>query len=414
MNKRLRYVSCLIVLCIITLSHCIGKKPPEQDLRGPAFAGSAACISCHRQLYDAYVQTAHYHTSGLAFKATVKGSFTPPGNIFQYHDSVQVVMEARDSGLFQAAYQNGALLEAHRFDITIGSGRKAQTYLYWQDGRYFQLPLSYFVPARSWANSPGFPPSHPKFDRMIPSTCFGCHSSAVAVSGTKMTGTRLSETFDRNRLISGIDCERCHGPAAEHVAFHTAHPQAKQARHITPIGALNNRQQLDLCAVCHSGLKTPKQSISGFRPGDAYTDYFYPDISAPRKPAELDVHGTQHQLFTASQCFQQSARMNCSSCHDPHTAESNKLALFSRRCMHCHNTARHSFCKQEALPASTLSANCIDCHMPALPSGNITLLTKGRESPTPDSIRTHLITVYREATREVLARLAKGEAAPAQ
>src|SRR5690606_39305559 len=101
----------------------------------------------------------------------------------------------------------------------------------------------------------------------------------------------LSETFARNRLVYGIDCERCHGPAAAHVAFHTDHPQESKAMYITRIGALNNQQQLDLCAVCHSGLKTPKKSISGFRPGDAYTDYFYPDISAPGKPTELDVHG---------------------------------------------------------------------------------------------------------------------------
>ncbi|GAA0551265.1 multiheme c-type cytochrome [Chitinophaga japonensis] len=414
MNKRLYFVSCLIALCMLTLSYCIGKRPPAQDLRGPAFAGSAACINCHRQLYDAYVQTAHYHTSGPATPATVKGSFSSPDNVFRYRNGVQVVMEARDSGLFQAAYQDGVLQEAHRFDITVGSGRKAQTYLYWQDGRYFQLPLSYFVPAHSWANSPGFPPTQPKFDRVIPSTCFGCHSSMVAVSGTKMAGTRLSETFDRNRLVYGIDCERCHGPAAEHVAFHTAHPQESQARHMTRIGALNNRQQLDLCAVCHSGLKTPKKSIFGFRPGHAYTDYFYPDIAGPGKPGELDVHGTQYQLFTASQCFQHSADMNCSSCHSPHTAESNKPALFSQRCMSCHNTASHRFCKLDTLPSSVLSANCIDCHMPALPSGNITLLTRGRESPTPDSIRTHLITVYREATRAMLVRLQKEKAAAKQ
>jgi hypothetical protein len=40
-----------------------------------------------------------------------------------------------------------------------------------------------------------------------------------------------------------------------------------------------------------------------------------------------------------------------------------------------------------------------------LPSANITLLTNGKQSPTPDSIRTHLITIYKEETKKVLARL---------
>jgi hypothetical protein len=43
--------------------------------------------------------------------------------------------------------------------------------------------------------------------------------------------------------------------------------------------------------------------------------------------------------------------------------------------------------------------------MPALPSSQIMLLASGQKSPTPDAIRTHLITVYKAATEKVLARL---------
>jgi hypothetical protein len=67
----------------------------------------------------------------------------------------------------------------------------------------------------------------------------------------------------------------------------------------------------------------------------------------------------------------------------------------------------HTFCKMTSLSAAVLSTNCIDCHMPALPSRNITMLTNGHTSPTPDSMRTHLITVYREETKKFIAALKK-------
>lgn len=407
MNKRLLYVSLLIVFCIVIFSQCISKRPDEgnADIRGQQFAGSAACISCHKSIYDSYINTGHYNTSAPASRATVKGSFVSPGNVFSYSNGIKVIMEVRDSGLYQASYADSALRELHRFDISVGSGRKAQTFLSWRDGKYFQLPLSYFIPVHSWANSPGFPASYPKYDRMVPSTCFGCHSSAVAIKNVRMEGTRLSEDFEKNQLVYGIDCERCHGAAAEHVAFHKEHPQEKNAMHITKIGSLRDQQKLDMCALCHSGLGTPQKPAFQFKPGDALSDYFFPDFTRPAKAAEIDVHGKQYQLFTASKCFIKSEGMNCSSCHNPHNNERDQLLAFSRRCMSCHKAEGHNFCKMTSLSPTVLSKNCIDCHMPALPSQNITMLTQGRTSPTPDSIRTHLITIYQEETKKYMAKL---------
>lgn len=407
MNKRLLYVSSLIVLCILVFSQCINKRADNgaANIRGAAFAGSDKCISCHKSIYDDYMHTGHSLTSAPASAATVKGSFTAPGNVFTYNDGNRVVMESRDSGLFQVAYKNNILQEIRRFDIAVGSGRKAQTFLSWSADRYFQLPLSYFVPAHSWANSPGFPASYPKYDRMIPSTCFGCHSSAVGIKSVSMQGMRLDETFEKNVLVYGIDCERCHGGAAEHVTFHASHPQEKKAMHMTKISTLQNQQKLDMCALCHSGLGAPLKPAFEFKPGDALSDYYFPDYTSPTKATEIDVHGKQYQLFTASRCFIKSDNMNCSSCHNPHNSERDQLQTFSTRCMNCHKTADHTFCKLNSIPEATLAKNCIDCHMPALPSVNITLLTNGESSPTSDSIRTHLIRVYPEETRKILARL---------
>jgi hypothetical protein len=405
MNKRLLYVSLLIVISITILSRCVSGEG-KKDIRGSNFAGSAACITCHKSIYDSYASTAHHNTSRPAADSTILGSFQPPANNFNFTNGMNVIMESRDSGLYQAAYLNGKLQELHRFEIAIGSGRKAQTYLYFKGDQYFQLPLSYLVSAHNWANSPGFPASHPRFDRVVNTACFGCHTSMAAVKGIKAQGVSYTEQFEKGQVIYGIDCERCHGPAAEHVSFHTEHPQEKQARFITRIDTLKNQRKLDMCAVCHSGLKAPIQPVFNFRPGSALKDYFYPDLSRPNV-AELDIHGTQYQLFTASQCFIQSKDMNCSSCHNPHATERTNMQVFSQRCMNCHSEANHNFCKLSTMPAATLAQNCIDCHMPALPSRAITLLTNGESKPTPDSIRTHLIGVYRPDAKGII-QLVKG------
>lgn len=403
MNKRLLYVLLVMVIAVTVLCRCNSDGGTEsKDIRGAAYAGSATCATCHKAIFDSYLSTAHHNTSMPSSDPAVLGKFTAPENSFSFANGVNVIMEKRDSGFFQAAYLNGQFQQAEKFAMTIGSGRKAQTSLYFKGDQYFQLPISYLVSVHSWANSPGFPASHPRFDRIVNTACFGCHTSKVPVKSIKEQGTGYTEHFEKGQVIYGIDCERCHGPAAEHVAYHKDNPTEKQGRFITGIDTLKNQQKLDMCAVCHSGLKQSMQPIFNFRPGSLLKDYYYPEFDRP-KISDLDVHGTQYQLFSASRCFTQSKDMNCSSCHNPHATERTDLKVFSQRCMTCHTEAGHNFCTLNTVPAGTLKQNCIDCHMPALPSKTITLLTNGQSKPTPDSIRTHLIAVYKTDTKGIIA-----------
>jgi hypothetical protein len=49
-----------------------------------------------------------------------------------------------------------------------------------------------------------------------------------------------------------------------------------------------------------------------------------------------------------------------------------------------------------------LENNCIDCHMPALPSQKILLQLSGASTPVHDLVRTHHIGIYREISRDFL------------
>lgn len=402
MQHKLPVLIAAGLCCIIVLfSQCLQEQKQTRDPRGGAYAGSEKCAGCHREIYQSYISTAHAASTRPASSQSIRGSFAKDSNRFKYHAGLEVLMQQREDGFYQAAYAHDTLRQAQRFDVVVGSGRKAQTYLYWQGDQVFQLPISYFVPARSWVNSPNYPAHQVRFDRNIPIGCFECHASFIPQTATSTAGERLTDHFDKAGLVYGIDCERCHGPAAHHADFHREHPEEKEGRFITAIKSLGRQKQVEGCAVCHSGINKTFQTIFSYEPGSEFSHYMKIDTAAVDKDS-IDVHANQYQLLRSSACFLKSGRLDCSSCHNVHTGERDDMALFSRRCMTCHNTASHNFCPLASRLGNKIENNCIDCHMPAQPSKLITLLSQGQKIPTPDSIRTHFIAVYREETKKFM------------
>src|SRR5206468_3484039 len=176
-------------------------------------------------------------------KKDIIGSFSSGQNSFSYNPQTKIVMEDRDSGLFQVVYVDGKETEADRLDITFGA-KHAQTFLYWQGNKTFELPVSYYTSVHTWASSPGFSSSQVNFNRFIGKNCYECHSSYIETK-LKMTSAGVDEELDKNSLVYGIDCERCHGPAINHVNFHLAYPEIKQAKYIVTHRSLSRQQELD-------------------------------------------------------------------------------------------------------------------------------------------------------------------------
>ncbi|WP_291907293.1 multiheme c-type cytochrome [Chitinophaga sp. CB10] len=394
MPKRLLYLLTLLVLLVTILSQCVGTNP---DPRGPAYAGDDACKSCHRPEFEKHRGSAHFFASARADEHSVLGSFIAPANQFSFPGGATVQMVKEGSQLYQQAYRDGRPMEKANFAVTMGQGRKAQTYLSYKEKKYYQLPISYFTQVHSWANSPGFPATQPYFGRVVPADCFSCHSSYVKYE-TAFEGMRQVETFAENEVMYGINCERCHGPAREHADFHTNHPKEKSAQHIARIGALTRQQQVDMCAVCHAGLKTPQRSLFAFRPGDKLSDFIMADYLATGSERHSnDVHGNQYQLLTASKCYRASNQLTCNTCHNPHEDNRSNLQTYNYQCLSCHQPATAKFCTSKEMAPELLQQQCVNCHMPVQPSRVITLLPDGKPQPVADSLRSHLIKVYRQA-----------------
>ncbi|MEO6229226.1 MAG: cytochrome c3 family protein [Ferruginibacter sp.] len=362
------------------------------------FAGSATCVTCHKEIYESHIKTAHYLDSRPASKEFIKGSFKKGENKFIYNKGMEVVLQEKENRYFQTAYISGAEYQSEAFDIVIGSGRKGQTYLYWNNNSLFQLPVSYYTPLNNWCNSPGYSTSFINFNRTIPAQCVECHTTFAKVTEEDNT----LPVYDKNNIIYGIDCERCHGPAADHVAFQSAHPEEKTAKYIISTKLLNRQQRLDACALCHSGSREPLKPAFSFNVGETLNDYSNAKYSSD-SISTLDVHGNQYGLLASSKCFQMS-QMDCSSCHNVHVNEANNAALFSQRCTTCHTQVNHTSFSFTEDKKEVVQNNCIDCHMPMLPSKKIVLDVANSDKVVPDVVRTHRISIYPEYTKQVLEK----------
>jgi Cytochrome c554 and c-prime len=393
-----------MLLCVTIFTKCINNTNNKSVLLKNSnyekFAGSDKCISCHKSIYDTHLHTAHFLTSTIANEKSIKGSFDSAKNTFVYNNGSLMRMEKRGDGFYQAAYINGVEKKSQRFDMVIGSGTKGQSYATWQNNKLLQLPLTYFTNTSSWCNSPGYP-NKIAFNRPITSRCMECHATFVQKITEDAKG---NEDFDRDRIILGVDCEKCHGPAEKHVQFQTAHPKETKAQFIINPASFSRQQNLDLCALCHGGrLQKTKPSFE-FTAGDRLSDYFFLDTTY-KDANNIDVHGNQYGLMAASKCFKMSNTLTCNTCHNTHENEKGNITLFSQRCISCHNNEHPEglVCKLSKITGTAIKTNCIDCHMPKQPSMAIAVLLQGATGPLPALIRSHYIKVYPDETKKVLA-----------
>lgn len=403
-------IAVLFILCMFFFSTCISNENDKNttientSLNYSDFAGSKSCASCHKNIYEDHIRTAHFHTSEIATENSIKGSFEPGKNAYTYRTGGTVRMEKRNDTLYQVGYVSSGMEKIRQhFDIITGSGTKGQTYLSWVGSNLYQLPVSYFTTAGAWCNSPGLP-NKIVFFRPITSRCLECHSTYV----TKISEEKAEpELFDKNKIIWGVDCEKCHGPAAKHVTFQTENPQVKTARYILNPSRFSRQQSLDLCALCHGGRMQKKTASFEFTAGKNLADYFLID-TVEKNVNSIDVHGNQYGLLKASKCFKNSKTMTCITCHSPHANEQGKTETFSQRCITCHNDKHKDavLCKMSSTLGDAINTNCTNCHMPQLSSRAIAVLLQGNDTLTPAKMHTHLIKDYPEATRKILALFA--------
>jgi len=403
-NKRLTpiYFGVFIVTVLLFLlyihfntvseSSYIPIKPITMNINGQGFSGSASCIECHKDIYLSHLETAHFNTSRLADSTSIKGDFFKH-NRFILNDEISFSMNTEKSGFYQEAIheKDNSVINSNRIDIVLGSGTKGQTYLNWKDDELYQLQISYFEPNDSWVNSPGYPEGIFAPNRPIGQRCLECH---VTYAESKNTFNKTNEYY-RSKMIYGIDCERCHGPALEHANHHLEYPNETEGKKIKLYSHFSQKQKLQACALCHSGVmrKIEEQPFS-FIAGDTVNNDVYLTSTVDTSNT-LDVHGNQYGLLIASSCFKKSKIMDCSSCHNPHENQRNNFEWYNSKCVECHQPfENNATCTLEIENRKKMDNNCVECHMPLIPSKSMSIYDSKDSLILPVQVRTHFIGIY--------------------
>lgn len=385
------------VFCGLALENCgRSENAAGNGADQKRFAGSEKCASCHKEIYAQHLSSFHHLTSVPANKQTLMGDFDS-ANRFPIDDHVFIAAERRNDSFYQTAYLNDVAKLSRPFDIVVGSGKRGQTSIYWFHNYLFELPLTWFSETNEWTISPGYS-RKANFNRSITSRCLECHSTYFKDITNKDS---KADEFSKSGFILGVECEKCHGPGLEHIAFHEKNPDERTGHAIFNPAKGSRQQSLDLCRLCHGGALTSTKPPFSFQAGDRLFDFFRQDTTNTN--VRMDVHGNQYGLLTASKCFKNS-QMTCISCHDGHKNESSQVAQFYVKCEACHKDASHNTCKltQTVLP-SVLRANCINCHMPEQASWAIMVIRKGESVPAPAHMRSHYIAVYKDISDKILS-----------
>jgi len=349
------------------------------------YIGDDKCLSCHEK-QRTYLTTAHHLTSQPATATSIAGSFAAGKNILRTQRELLYRMEARNDGFFQTGVLGtppDTISISERFDLVIGSGRKGQTYLYWnKDDQLFQLPVSYWTEVASWVNSPGYGDRSLDFGRPVVPRCLECHASYFEA----VNDAGVANRYRRTDYVLGISCERCHGPGARHVELNAPGAPKPADQGIVNPAKLPRDRQLALCSLCHGGVGVAKVRAFSFNAGDALEDFLKLEI--PKESEPLDVHGNQIALLERSKCFKSSA-MTCSTCHDTHQRQRD-AAQFSDKCLQCHKVES---CGLFPKRGRAIAGKCVDCHLPNQTS-NVIFSTHDGARILP-KVRNHWIKIYR-------------------
>lgn len=343
------------------------------------------CLACH-QVQVTYLKTAHHLTSRLPSSQSVLGRFSNDANILRTSNpELFYRMDSTDSGLYETAIEGltpNSILHKEQIDFVVGSGRKGQTYLYWNGSRLYELPVSYWTELDRWVTSPGYPDDVAEFNRPVPPRCLECHASYFKSVSPMPAGN----SYDRSDFELGISCERCHGPGREHVDVYRAQAHTNRPDPIVNPAKLSRQRQIDTCAICHGGIGVvPLAPAFSYVPGtdlERYIALGHVDSDAP-----IDVHGNQVALLERSRCFQAS-QMTCATCHNVHVPQRD-AAAFSDRCLGCH---KPESCGMHAKIGPEIVKDCVTCHMPLQQSNAI--VAGGNGVKLRPLVRTHWIKIY--------------------
>ena len=316
----------------------------------PTFVGRDACRECHAENHRLHGTHGHKHTFATTKDPKIIELFDgksfdagEPFGTFTYHSDAEGLYALLPKKFGDRPFRLNYALGSPDIAVTLLSlvpdaaegTAVIEHRASWYDrrGALGLTPLDP-IPPRTSAEMFGL-----RHTGRVMERCIYCHTTSARIENQQVLD-----------LIPNVNCEKCHGPASEHV---------KQARAMTnppkfSVGKSDwdAEAEIQLCGDCH---RLPT-TISRKKLRE------YPDELTRFQPVGM----------LRSACYVKSGgKMRCSTCHNPHQSVTEvSREQHIQKCIACHQegNAEHVLC-----PQST-TEGCIECHMPTkdLPGLDIT------------------------------------------
>jgi predicted CXXCH cytochrome family protein len=243
----------------------------------------------------------------------------------------------------------------------IGSGHRGRTYLYEEQGEWFEIPINFYGKKQLWDMAPNYgvtktmPAALP-----IDSNCLHCHASEVQVALPEARNRYAGQPF----LQGGIGCSACHGDASKHLEAQGHGPIVNPAK-------LATAARDSVCLQCHLegnvAVYRAGKTLAEFHVGDDLADYVVYSVKTSAKTGGGRAV-SQYEALLRSACKVASGdRLTCTTCHDPHSSPSSeeRVNYFRDKCLTCHTGAKM------ATAHHAEQKNCAVCHMPTRETADI-------------------------------------------
>ena len=341
---------------------------------------SNACGECHKKELNDWLESDHNKAMEIATEATVKGDFN--NATFKHYQ--QTATFSNKNGAFFIHFKENDSESDYEVKYVFGHYPLQQYLIETERGKLQVFPFAWDSRPSSQGGQRWYP-NYPD-ENISPQDrlhwlqplqnwngmCADCHSS-----GLKRNYDQQNDTFNTVWNEINVSCQSCHGEmeSSHYENNKTSHASLSEEEQknlgnwllgegqkiAAWVGPQRDNAFMDNCFGCHS-LRTPLND--GIVPNEPFLDQFKPSLlRIPQYHVDGQISDEVYVYGSFLQSKMYQAGVNCSDCHNPHTAkvkvEGNGL------CLQCHKAASYDVEQHHHHKPNTDSAMCVNCHMPS-------------------------------------------------